>query len=270
MADIDEREPVSGSPDPSRASGVHANASGRVVKPFTTSGRLTLNLLAFGVLVGTLVAVHFVLAANPSATRSVAQSAVFSWTALAIIGGLGLLGAVLVSFTPIPDIWDSNASLRAKLLTPFAFGLGIGGAMVVGDVATGYSHVMAARMHLASIHISWPLSVPIYFGGAILVTIIYYFVVLPLLDLLAVRFLPTRAEPFVYWTAGLALAMVEPVTQGDFSSLARDGVRAAPNAVADILLNVLQITFLRRAGLLAAITVRIGCYAVWHVLYGLF
>jgi hypothetical protein len=132
------------------------------------------------------------------------------------------------------------------------------------------SRLIAAQMHLPSIHIAFPLSVPVYFGGAILVSIVYFFVLLPFLYwAIAVRWLAGRREGLVYWSVGSLLALVEPLTQGDFQEIARYGWIAVPSAVADLALNFGQVWFLRRSGLVAAILFRVGYYAVWHVLYGL-
>jgi len=129
---------------------------------------------------------------------------------------------------------------------------------------------MARQMHLDTIHIAWPLSVPIYFGGAILVTIIYYYFLLPLIAWLVTgKLLKGRHEPLVFWIAGGLLALVEPATQGSFSAVPQYGWIAACGVVGDVVMNLTQVWFLRRAGLVASAAVRIGFYAMWHVIYGL-
>jgi hypothetical protein len=235
-----------------------------------SSSRLRRNFIAFTILMAILVAVHFVILLNLSALRSTAQAAVFGWGWLGIVAAVGALGTLCVSYTPLPGLWDSNLGFRTKLLWPLLIGLALGVAMVVWDRSTGWSHLMAQRMHLPSIHIAWPLSVPIYFGGAILVTILYYFLLIPLIHwLVAGRILKNSGEAIVYWSLALPLSLVEPLTQGDFHDIAQSGPAAIPNAVGDVLLNLLQVWFLRRAGLVSAIAVRVGFYAIWHVAYGL-
>ena len=63
--------------------------------------------------------------------------------------------------------------------------------------------------------------------------------------------------------------MVEPLTQGDFTAIPRYGAAAAVAAAGDVVMNLTQVWFLRRSGLIAAVMVRVGFYAVWHVIYGL-
>jgi hypothetical protein len=231
---------------------------------------LARNFIVFAILMVLLVAVHFVVLLNLNALRSASQAAVFGWPWLAIVAAVGALGTLCVSYTPLPGLWDADRSLGAKLIWPLLFGLVLGAAMVAWDMGTGWSHTVASRMHLPSIHIAWPLSVPIYFGGAILVTILYYFLLIPFLHwLVAGRILKNSGEAIVYWSLALPLSLVEPLTQGDFRDIAQSGPVAIPNAIGDVLLNLLQVWFLRRSGLVAAIAMRVGFYAVWHVGYGL-
>lgn len=229
------------------------------------------NYFAYAALIACLVAVHYILALNPLAARSVEQAAVFTWIALGIIGVLGLLGVIFLNLTPIRGFWDADLSFKAKITIPFIVGLVIGAVVVVSDIFTGWSAIMAAQMHLPSIHIAFPLSVPIYFGGAILVTILYFLVLLPFLDwLIAIKLLESKNEPLVFWLLAIPLALIEPVTQGDFPAIFHWGWMAVPVAVGDVVLNFSQVVFMRTTGFIAAIAVRMGFYAVWHVLYGLF
>ncbi len=229
------------------------------------------NHLAFAVLMACLIAVHFVLAFNAGAVKSVAQAAVFSWAALALIGGLGCASTFFLNLTQLRGIWDANVPLMRRIGWPAFLGLAIGIAIVAIDLCTGWSHTMASEVHLTTIHIAFPLSIPIYFGGAILVTIIYYYILIPFIDwIVAYKLLKGRGENVVFWTAGALLALIEPLTQGDFSAIPRHGAPALAGALGDLALNFAQVFFLRRSGLVAAATVRIAFYAVWHVIYGLF
>ncbi len=234
------------------------------------SPQLVRNLIVFAILMAILVVVHFIVLLNLGALCSAAQAAVFGWPWLWIVAAAGAIGTLCVSHTPLPGLWDPDRSLGIKLVWPLLIGIALGVAMVAWDMSTGWSLAVAHRMHLASIHIVWPLSVPIYFGGAMLVTILYYFLLIPFLDwLVAGRILGNHGEAIVYWSLALPLSFVEPLTQGDFHDIAQYGAAAIPNAIGDVLLNLLQVWFLRRGGLIAAIAVRVGFYAIWHVAYGL-
>jgi hypothetical protein len=228
------------------------------------------NIGAFALLLAILAAVHFVVEANPGLTKSAAQAAVFQWWFLAIVAGAGLFGVVLLNLTSLRGMWDRDLSIGAKLLAPLVIGSALGVLYVIGDSVTGYSQITAARMHMATIHIAWPMSVPIYFGGAILVSILYFLVLLPPVHWLVCRLLlKGRGDALVYWMAAIPLALVEPLTQGDLSEVQRLGQTALPNLLGDLAMNFGQVWFFRRAGFIACIAVRIGFYAVWHIVYPL-
>src|ERR1700760_4733094 len=229
------------------------------------------NYAVFAALIGCLIAVHFVLVFNTGATTSVSQAAVFSWAAIAIIGALGLASTFFLNLTQLRGAGHRPLPLKRRIGWPACVGIAIGIAVVAADLLTGWSRTVAAEMHLPSIHIAFPLSIPIYFGGAILVTVIYYYILIPFIDwLIAHKLLKGRHEPTVFWAAGILLALIEPITQGDFSAIARHGFPAVVNLIGDLALNLAQVSFLRRSGLVAAATVRIAFYSVWHVIYGLF
>ncbi len=228
------------------------------------------NYFAYAVLVACLVSVHYIIALHPLAARSAEQAAVFTWLALGIIGVLGLLGVVFLDLTPIRGFWDADLSFKAKIIIPLVVGLVIGAAVSISDIFTGWGAILAAQMRLPSIHIAFPLSVPIYFGGAVVATILYFLILLPFLDwLIAMKLLKNKYEPLVFWLVAIPLALIEPMSQGDFSAIPNWGWMAVPTAVGDVVLNFAQAIFIRSSGFIAAIVVRVGFYAVWHVLYGL-
>lgn len=226
------------------------------------------NLAAYAVLLLCLLAVHFVIGAT-HATRSVSQAAVFSWTGLGIVGALGLLGVVLNQLGGLEDLWPLKLGAAAKVWTPLALGLSLGALALVTDLFTQQQAANAARHHLPSINIVFPLSVPIYFGGAILVTIVYFMILIPLVVwLVSTLILKRRYRTEVFWAIAAVCIFIEPVTQGEFADAMRSG-GALLGLLCDIALGLGQVWCLRRSGLIAAINVRLGYYAVWHVLYGL-
>lgn len=130
------------------------------------------NFAAYGVLLLCLVGVHFIIDATQAA-RSASQAAVFTWTGLGIIGGLGVVGVVFNSLSGLRHLWPLDLGLATKVWKPLALGLALGGLALVTDLFAHQQAALAARYHLPSINVVFPLSVPIYFGVAILVTIIY-------------------------------------------------------------------------------------------------
>ena len=231
------------------------------------SGQGWRNVAAYALLVACLVGVHYVLAANPDAARSAAQAAVFAWPFLGGASAAGFVGLIFWNLTSLRGLWDRDLGFAAKALVPLTLGAALGAINIAVDRQTHLTTLVAAQMHLPSIHIAFPLSIPIYFGGAILVTILYYFVLLPPLYWLIAKVLK-RNEPITYWTIGTLLALVEPLTQ-DLGEVMHYGGLAVPGLACDLVLNFGQVALLRRSGLVAAILFRVGYYAVWHVIYGL-
>jgi hypothetical protein len=232
--------------------------------------RGTRNYAIFAALMTCLVAIHFVIEANPGATRNAAQSAVFSWTALSIIGALGSIAVFCLNRTALRGLWDPEVALRAKLGLPFAVGALVGALSTLVDQATGFTEAYAREMNVPSMHIDFPLSVPIYLGGGILVTIIYYLILIPpVVWLVSSRLLQGRHAERVFWAVALPLTLVEPLTQGNFALLATKGWIALPGVIVSVTMNLGQAWLLLRAGLVAAIALRLGYYAVWHIVYPL-
>lgn len=227
------------------------------------------NFIAYAILMLCLVAVHFIIAAS-HATRSVSQAAVFSWPGLAIIGGLGLVGIFFTNLARLPGVWDPEISLGTRLWRPLGLGLASGALALGLDLATGRSQELATKMHLQSIHIVFPLSVPIYFGGAILVTIIYFLVLIPFVVWLFSRVVfKGRHKELIYWLIAIPCAFIEPITQNEISEAMKGGTTDIINLLPDVGLLFGQVWFLRRGGLVASILVRIGYYLFSHIAIGL-
>jgi hypothetical protein len=227
------------------------------------------NYLALALLIAVLVGVHYVVASDPNATRSAAQAAVFTWQGVGIVAAIGLVGTFFLNMTPLPGMWPPRLGLGRKLVTPVLVGLVLGVAEVVTDMQTGWGGEMARQLKLPSIHIPWPLSVPLYTGGAILVSIVYFLLLIPLVTwLVSGKLLKGKGLEATYWLIALPCALVEPLTQGDFTAIGKYGTPAALFAGEDTLVNLAQVWFFRRAGFLAAVFVRIAFYAVWHIGWG--
>lgn len=194
----------------------------------------------------------------------------FAWPGLAIFAAIGLVGTVAISFTRLPGHWDPEIPLKSKVLWPLAVGLALGASQAATDAMTGWGAQMAHQLKLATIHIAWPLSAVVYPGGAILVSIAYFLSLIPLVALVVSRWwLKGRGLDLTYWAIALPSALIEPWTQGDFKSAATGEAGPLLFAIEDLLMNLAQVWFLRRAGFVACVLVRIGFYAIWHIAWPL-
>ncbi|HEX6791999.1 MAG TPA: hypothetical protein VF247_11870 [Candidatus Krumholzibacteria bacterium] len=205
-----------------------------------------------------LVAVRLTIARNPDMFRSAAQAAVFAWPMLGIVAAAGTLGTWIMRRTRrFPEMWDASVPLTWRVWLPVALGLVLGVVAIGVDAMTHWTAAAAVQMKLPSIHIDPPASWLIYPGGAIIVSILYYLLLVPLLLWVF------RGRGFVV-IACLA-ALIEPLTQDLHMNV---GVGTAALVFAeDYALNLGQVWLFRRGGFVAAVVLRVAFYVVWHMVW---
>jgi hypothetical protein len=204
-----------------------------------------------------LAAVRLLIGSKPAMFRSAAQAGVFQWPFLGIVAVIAIIGTVLSTRAGFPLMWDARVPLRRRLALPIAGGILLGVVAIVTDQVTHWAATVAKHMHLPSIHISWPASLFIYPGGAILVSMLYFLFILPLF------LAPSRGRGF--WIAGVLAAAIEPLTQ----DLHFPGSIMVGSVVfiEDYALNLGQVWLFRRAGFVAAVLLRVVFYILWHMLW---
>ena len=229
------------------------------------SSKVYLGLMAY------LVAVKLLLTLFPQVFRSPAQGAVFDWKFLAIWTASGLLGVMLADRTGFPPAWGEPGTNAKRVWLPLMLGVALGIVAIITDLATGWTKVVAEKMHLPTIHIEFPASALIYPGGAIIVEVIYRLLLIPLLLwLISGVILRGRQEERVFWVLAVLTSLLEPLSQ-DLRGIITGPSRLAFGCVfaQDYALNLGQAWLFRRYGFLSAILLRVFFYLVWHVLWGL-
>lgn len=225
---------------------------------FNRGGKPSRSYLPFALMMIYLVAIRLTIARNPDMFRSAAQAAVFTWPMLGVVAAVGLGGTWIMRHTQrFPEMWDRRVSRAFRLWVPLVLGLVLGGVAILVDRATHWTTVAAAEMKLPSIHIDPPASFVIYPAGAIIVSILYF--------LLLVPFLLWVFRGRGFWIIACLVALIEPVTQ-DLRMAVSMGVTAAVFA-GDYALNLGQVWWFRRGGFVAAVILRVAFYAVWHMLW---
>jgi hypothetical protein len=214
--------------------------------------------LPLALLILYLVAVRLIIARNPDMFRSAAQAAVFAWPMLAVVAAAGVLGTWIMRRTRrFPEMWDARVPRSWRFGAPLALGLVLGLVAIAVDAATHWSVTAAAQMKLPSIHIDPPAAFLIYPGGAIIVSILYFLLLVPLLLWIF------RGRGFA--VIACVVALTEPLTQDLHMSV--PVAVAALVFAADYALNLAQVWLFRRAGFVAAVLVRVAFYIVWHMLW---
>lgn len=225
----------------------------------TSSYRVWLALMAY------LVLVKLVITAVPTVFRHEAQAAVFDWLALSIWTVAGLAGIFFARKTGFPDAFDECVTHWQRFGRPALLGLGFSAVFVAIDATTHYNQLLAAHYNQPQANIDFPASLLIYSGGAIIVEVLYRLLLVPLLLwLLSNVALKGRGQEPIFWALALLTSLIEPLSQRvEFLPV---GVAAAVFASA-FGVNLAQAAVFRRYGLLAAITLRVAFYLVWHILY---
>ncbi|HEY7162800.1 MAG TPA: hypothetical protein VH815_16175 [Acidobacteriota bacterium] len=218
-------------------------------------------------LVAYLILVKLVITFFPAAFRSTTQAAVFEWKFLALWTVLGWIGVVLSQRTGFPEPWNGGISNARRIFLPLVIGIVLGILAIVTDRLTGWTHFVANKMHMNTIHIDFPASVAIYPGGAIIVNIVYRLFTIPfLLWIISNLILKGRHQNKVFWILAILLAFVEPA--GDIALKELGFITMTTVFVQDYALNILESWLFRTLGFLAPIFMRIFFYLIWHVLWG--
>jgi hypothetical protein len=229
------------------------------------------DLICFGLLIVALIIVRYVIVLGPETSMLQSQRSLFSWQAIGIIGLAGLAGVLMLNQTGLRKLWDTGVGTGRKTILPFAAGLLLGAIQSTYDFFTGAGDKIAASMGLEGMHIDFPFSIPIYTGGAIIVSTMYYLVPISLVVfLLSTKILKGKAEGTVFWTVGILIAVFEPLTNPGISVIRDVGLVALPLSLSVLVFNLAAIYSIRKFGFVAAIFLRLGHYAVWHVIYPFF
>lgn len=223
-------------------------------------------LIFFGC-ISYLILVKLVITFFPAVFRSTSQAAVFEWKFLALWTILGWIGVVLAQKTGFPKPWNGDISNISRLVLPLVIGIVLGIIAIATDRFTGWTHFVANKMHLKTIHIDFPASLLIYPGGAIIVNIVYRIFPIPfLLWIISNLLLKKRFQNRIFWILAALLSLVEPMSDLGLKELGYGTMALV--FTEDYALNIIEMWLFRKLGFLAPILMRIFFYLIWHVFWG--
>jgi hypothetical protein len=216
------------------------------------------SVLIYAGLIAFVVAVKVAFTLWPVALASEGQASDLTWAALTVFALLGGVGVALLRPGGFPGAWDREISLARRILLPL--GMGVGAGLLLR---------LLNRVHSFGLpNVAFPMSVLLYPLGAVLVQIQLRLFPAPLLVwLIGVLLLRRRWPNAVFWCVALGLSVVEPLMQ-------QSGLPPMPLAWTVVLMlfvgleNLGEMLLFRRAGFLAPLTMRLGFYAIWHILRG--
>jgi len=203
----------------------------------------------------------------PNAFADPAQAALFGWVPLGVFAIIGLIGVALSQKAGFPEVWEGKRPFYQNILFPILIGFGIGVLIVLIDLFTGFTELIAARHGVSQQYTDFPSMFFIFTSAAIIVEVVYRLFLIPLLLwIISKVILKNKAQTFIFWTLAVLTSLLEPL--GMYPDLqVVPGYLAALLALIYFSVNLTQAGFFRKYGFLAAVMVRLGFYFVWHVLY---
>jgi hypothetical protein len=211
-------------------------------------------LVLVAVLLKTIVPVTFV-------DRS--QAAFFEPVALITMSVLGLIGVWLSTKTGFPDPLDPRISQLQRFGTPILIGLAAGTLFLVTDLVTGMSRLQVEQLNVPTTDLAFPASAFVYSAGAIYSEIIFRLFTIPvLLWLISKLFLRGRHQEATFWVLAILTSTIEPSTQMGYRVLPLLPLLFV--VLQSFGLNLAQATMFRKYGFLAAITIRLAFYLIYH------
>ncbi|MBN2057172.1 MAG: hypothetical protein JW782_00010 [Candidatus Saganbacteria bacterium] len=188
------------------------------------------------------------------------QQALLSWPIALMTVTMGWLGYFLSRKLDIPDLFDKNVSTKCRFIMPALIGIGFGMVLALLDVIFKLP---------ADLNIAWPYSVPYYLQGAIFADIQHFFPIVFLVWLVSSLIMKGRWQARIYWTAAVLISLVEPLQMTRLTATAGPvGAFTIVLAVYIFAVNFMQAVCLKRAGFLSMLSLRLGQYLVWHIIWG--
>jgi hypothetical protein len=182
------------------------------------------------------------------------------------IGLLWLLGWVGVYLAPasgISGMWQENISHFKRFLEPTLVGAGIGLLSIGIDLL---------QPSLGSSLIKFPASLVVYPLAGILEEIIFRLLFVTILVyVISNVLLHGRWQEAIFWLVSIFLAVFYYLIQlGQYQNLIGELnlIIMARFFVGIVVLFILAALYYRRYGFLAAISLRLGYYIVWHIAWG--
>jgi hypothetical protein len=192
----------------------------------------------------------------------IVEQGVNSWLGILLVASLGFLALKLAPRAGFPDLWDEDISNRQRFIRPMVVGIAFGiGQVVLVSLTLGLEIPMVA----------FPLAVPVYLSGGILMEMVFHLIpVVLLVWFFANVLLKQRWQEQVFWIVAILLSLLEPVAQT--AGLYQMGLISSP-VLAAILFsfifaaNLVPLYFFRRYGFLAPVTWRLSNYLIWHIIW---
>lgn len=194
--------------------------------------------------------------------QNVAELRLFGPDGVGLVA-LGFVGIWLAPRTGFADGFDWRVGHGERFGWPLLLGLGFAVADVAVFKLVLHPEPVTSLMPFMQ---PFPYSVLLFGSGALYVECLYRFLPLPLGMALVGLFWPKYGRSGrVFWTLALLTSLIEPLEQ----LITNSPALMAYSFGTGYAMNLLQAIFFRQYGFLAALFVRLGHYALWHIGFGL-
>jgi hypothetical protein len=235
------------------------------------------NLVAYGILTGACLVVALIFGAFPElfAFGPPSWQLFLSLRGTVVISLLGLIGIFFLNRSSLRGLWDSDLGAKQKVLIPVIAGIVLGLVSIAIRRFTPVDAMLADFARSLGAKTAAPTLVGAtlaYLSGGILINIVYFLILIPpIVYVVSDRLLKGEKQGVVYWSIATPLALLEPLTNPPLAfSIDAFGTIGAIGMVAfGAVFTMTQAWFMRRAGFVALVSVRLGFYAVTKLLYPL-
>lgn len=187
---------------------------------------------------------------------------VWDWTTIIILLA-GIPFCFLQTHSRLPDFMDEKVSSYNRFFFPALIGIVFGLLDVI---------VIKIIMHpepyteLPPFLQPFPYSLFLYVSGAFDVEVFYRLIPITMLLFTGARFKEGKYYGWFFWAGAVLTALREPLEQLPSGGIAL----ILYSLLTGFGMNFLQAIYFKKSGFLAALSMRLGHYMIWHILLGIY
>lgn len=192
--------------------------------------------------------------------------------AFILYGCLGYLGLLLSRKTGFPEFWDSQFTLKQKLLTPALVGIALGVFIIVFEIVFGRFHDLGPLPHP-----TFPSSILATMGAAIGEEILFRLFFIPFfIWLISHILLKNKWQTQIFWIVTFFSAIVFSLIHIPTVMIVYglESINQIPDAlmigilVVNSVVSFFAAWYFKKYGFITAVGIHFWTNIVWHVIWG--
>lgn len=169
----------------------------------------------------------------------------------------------LQSKAKLPNFWQQEINNKTRFLYPVLIGMAFG---VLDILVFKIIQHPEPYSKLPPFLQPFPYSIFLYFSGALEVEVFYRLIPFTLILLAGNYIRQGKYFHWFFWTGVVLTAIREPIEQVPEGNMAI----IIYALLTGFLMNFLQALWYKKAGFLAALSIRLGHYFLWHIMLGVY